>query len=47
MQGFDKVRESYRTLKLFDVQFQKWRILLNSVVILVENMLAFSTYNIL
>ena len=32
-QGFDKVRESSRTLELFeqfDVQFQKWRICLFS-----------------
>ena len=35
-QGFDNVRESSRTLKLFaqfDVQFWKWRILLVSMVI--------------
>jgi len=41
-QGFDKARESYRTLKLFeqfDVQFRKWMILLVSMVILVQNML--------
>jgi len=41
-QGFDKVRENYKALKLFeqfDVQFRKWRVLLVSVVILVQNML--------
>ena len=41
-QGFDKVRESSRTLELFEqfnVQFRKWRILLVSMVILVQNML--------
>jgi hypothetical protein len=41
----DKVRESSRTLKLFeqfDVQFRKWRISLVSIVILVQNMLVLS-----
>jgi len=40
-QRFDKVRESGRTLELFeqfDVQIQKWRILLVSVVILIQIM---------
>jgi hypothetical protein len=40
-QGFDKVCESSRTLKLFeqfDVQFRKWRNLLVPEVILAQNM---------
>jgi hypothetical protein len=44
-QGFDKVCESSRTLELFeqfDVQCQKWRILLVSEVILVQNLLELS-----
>jgi hypothetical protein len=44
-QGFDKVRESSRILKLFeqfDVQFRKWRILLVFTVILVQSMLVLS-----
>ena len=44
-QGFDKVRESSRTLKVFeqfDVQFRKWKILLVSMVSLVQNMLVLS-----
>jgi hypothetical protein len=44
-QGFDKVRESSRTLKLFeqfDVQSQNWRILLVPMVILVQNILVLS-----
>jgi hypothetical protein len=44
-QGFDKVREIYRILSLFeqfDVQFWKGRKLLVSVVILVQNMLGFT-----
>jgi hypothetical protein len=43
--GFEKVRESTRTLELFehfDVQFQKWWILLVFVGILVQIMLVFS-----
>ena len=51
-QGFDEVCESSRTLKLFvqfDEQFWKWRILLVSMVILVQNMLCIVllVYNIL
>ena len=44
-QWFDRVHESSRTLELFeqfDVQFRKWRILLVSEVILVQNMLVLS-----
>jgi hypothetical protein len=42
---FDKAREGSRALELFeqfDVQFQKWRNLLVSVGILVQNMLLLS-----
>ena len=38
-QEFDEVRESFRTLELFDVQIWKWRILLVSMVIRFKNML--------
>jgi hypothetical protein len=44
-QRFSEVRENSRTLELFeqlDVHFRKWRILLVSVVILVQNMLVLS-----
>ena len=50
-QGFDKVRESSRTLELFEqfnVQFWKWRTLLVPMVILFQNMLVlYYMYNIL
>jgi hypothetical protein len=44
-QGFNKVPESSRTLELFeqfDLQFRKWRTLLVSMVLLVQNMLVLS-----
>jgi len=44
-QGLDKVRKSSEILELFeqfDVQSRRWRILLVSVVILVQNILILS-----
>jgi len=46
---FDKVGSSYKILELFeqfDVQFWKWKVLLVSVVVLVQNMLVPKMQNI-